>query len=185
MMHLRFRFCLRIVCFINYSLEYLLLSFWCLLCCIKHPANSVIFCSLLLVVASFSRAQQSRCMSHCVWLWLLCQNLLEFTVAMRYLYIRCNVLSYFWVDSSTLFFCDYLYKSNTICFASQYTVKNLQFAQTVEPDNAKISQKLSWAQQQKQSGLPTVPSTIEEELETNPFMRADLPEVQVLLIFLD
>lgn len=64
-------------------------------------------------------------------------------------------------------------------------MKNLQFAQTIEPDNAKISQKLSWAQQQKQSGLPTVPSTIEEELETNPFMRADLPEVQVLLIFLD
>lgn len=59
-------------------------------------------------------------------------------------------------------------------------MKNLQFAQTVEPDNAKISQKLSWAQQQRQSGLPTIPSTIEEELETNPFMRADLPQVQVL-----
>lgn len=58
-------------------------------------------------------------------------------------------------------------------------MKNLQFAQTVEPDNAKISQKLSWAQQQRQSGLPTIPSTIEEELETNPFMRADLPQVQV------
>ncbi|KVI10042.1 Beta-lactamase-like protein [Cynara cardunculus var. scolymus] len=60
----------------------------------------------------------------------------------------------------------------------EYTVKNLQFAQTVEPDNAKISQKLSWAQQQRQSGLPTIPSTIQEELESNPFMRADLPEVQ-------
>lgn len=59
-------------------------------------------------------------------------------------------------------------------------MKNLQFAQTVEPDNDKISEKLSWAQKQRQSGLPTIPSTIEEELETNPFMRADLPQVQVL-----
>ena len=70
-------------------------------------------------------------------------------------------------------------------FSLQYTVKNLQFAQTVEPDNAKISQKLSWAQQQRQSGLPTIPSTIETELEINPFMRADLPEVQVLLFLLN
>lgn len=64
----------------------------------------------------------------------------------------------------------------------QYTIKNLQFALTVEPDNAKIKQKLSWAQNQRQNDLPTVPSTIEEELETNPFMRADLPEVQVQLL---
>ncbi|CAL5343774.1 unnamed protein product [Camellia sinensis] len=60
----------------------------------------------------------------------------------------------------------------------EYTVKNLQFALTVEPENAKIAQKLSWAQHQRQAGLPTVPSTIEEELETNPFMRVDLPEIQ-------
>ncbi|KAK9913893.1 hypothetical protein M0R45_037697 [Rubus argutus] len=60
----------------------------------------------------------------------------------------------------------------------EYTVKNLQFALTVEPDNAKIKEKLSWAQQQREAGLPTVPSTIVSEMETNPFMRADLPELQ-------
>jgi hydroxyacylglutathione hydrolase len=58
-------------------------------------------------------------------------------------------------------------------------VKNLQFALTVETENVKIQQKLTWAQQQRQAGLPTIPSTIEEELETNPFMRVDLPELQV------
>lgn len=62
----------------------------------------------------------------------------------------------------------------------QYTVKNLQFALTVEPDNVRISQKLSWAEQKRKTALPTVPSTIEEELETNPFMRVDLLEVQVM-----
>lgn len=63
----------------------------------------------------------------------------------------------------------------------QYTVKNLKFALTIEPNNPRVVQKLTWAQNQQQSGLPTVPSTIEEEMETNPFMRVDLPEVQVQL----
>ena len=49
----------------------------------------------------------------------------------------------------------------------------------MEPDNASISQKLAWAEQKRKTGLPTVPSTIEEEFETNPFMRVDLPEIQV------
>ena len=58
-------------------------------------------------------------------------------------------------------------------------MKNLQFALTVEPDNVKVQEKLSWAQKQRIAGLPTIPSTIDEEMETNPFMRAELPDVQV------
>jgi len=58
-------------------------------------------------------------------------------------------------------------------------VKNLQFALTVEPDNLRTQQKLTWAQNQRQAGQATIPSTIEDELETNPFMRVDLPEIQV------
>ncbi|KAG8501877.1 hypothetical protein CXB51_004583 [Gossypium anomalum] len=62
--------------------------------------------------------------------------------------------------------------------STKYTVKNLQFASTVEPKNARIQQKLAWANGQRKAGLPTIPSTIEEEMETNPFMRVDLPELQ-------
>ncbi|XP_059627857.1 hydroxyacylglutathione hydrolase cytoplasmic isoform X2 [Cornus florida] len=69
-------------------------------------------------------------------------------------------------------------KPTRVFCGHEYTVKNLQFALTVEPDNVRIAQKLSWAQHQQQAGHPTVPSTIEEELEINPFMRVDLPEVQ-------
>lgn len=69
-------------------------------------------------------------------------------------------------------------KPTRVYCGHEYTVKNLQFASTVEPDNVRVSQKLSWAEQKRKAGLPTVPSTIEEELETNPFMRVDLPEVQ-------
>ncbi|KAE9444980.1 hypothetical protein C3L33_23123, partial [Rhododendron williamsianum] len=74
-------------------------------------------------------------------------------------------------------------KPTRVYCGHEYTVKNLQFARTVEPENAKIAHKLSWAQHQRQTGLPTIPSTIEEELETNPFMRVDLLEVQKLLPF--
>ncbi|KAA8539720.1 hypothetical protein F0562_026412 [Nyssa sinensis] len=69
-------------------------------------------------------------------------------------------------------------KPTQVYCGHEYTVKNLQFALTVEPDNAKTVQKLSWAQHQRQAGLPTIPSTIEEEWQINPFMRVDLPELQ-------
>lgn len=69
-------------------------------------------------------------------------------------------------------------KPTRVFCGHEYTEKNFQFAVTVEPDNEKIRQKLAWAQQQRRSGLPTIPSTIGEELETNPFMRVDLPDVQ-------
>ncbi|XP_020229115.1 hydroxyacylglutathione hydrolase cytoplasmic isoform X2 [Cajanus cajan] len=70
-------------------------------------------------------------------------------------------------------------KSTRVYCGHEYAEKNLQFALTIEPDNSRIQQKLTWAQNQKQAGLPTIPSTIEEEMETNPFMRVDLPALQV------
>lgn len=69
-------------------------------------------------------------------------------------------------------------KPTRVYCGHEYTVKNLQFALTVEPDNVKIQQKFSWAQDQQQKGLPTIPSTIGDEMETNPFMRVDLPQIQ-------
>ncbi|KAG7031501.1 Hydroxyacylglutathione hydrolase cytoplasmic [Cucurbita argyrosperma subsp. argyrosperma] len=62
-------------------------------------------------------------------------------------------------------------KQTRVYCGHEYTVKNLLFALTVEPDNEKIKGKLLWAQGQRQAGHATVPSTIEEEMETNPFMR--------------
>ncbi|KAG8651568.1 hypothetical protein MANES_07G141600v8 [Manihot esculenta] len=70
-------------------------------------------------------------------------------------------------------------KPTQVYCGHEYTVKNLHFALTVEPDNVKTQHKLSWAQQQREAGLPTIPSTIEDEWETNPFMRVDLPDLQV------
>ncbi|KNC78610.1 hydroxyacylglutathione hydrolase [Sphaeroforma arctica JP610] len=60
----------------------------------------------------------------------------------------------------------------------EYTMNNLKFAVTVEPENEALQNKLKWAQQQRDQGLPTVPSTIKDEKETNPFVRCTQPSVQ-------
>jgi hydroxyacylglutathione hydrolase len=49
---------------------------------------------------------------------------------------------------------------------------------TVDPDNAQLKERLKQIEAKRAKGEPTVPSTIEEELATNPFMRADNPAVQ-------
>ncbi|KAI8925985.1 hydroxyacylglutathione hydrolase [Entophlyctis helioformis] len=56
----------------------------------------------------------------------------------------------------------------------EYTVANLRFAASIEPSNTRIADKLAWAQSVGQ----TVPSTIADELETNPFMRVGHRSVQ-------
>jgi hydroxyacylglutathione hydrolase len=44
----------------------------------------------------------------------------------------------------------------------EYTVNNLKFAQSVEPDNKDMQQKMDWAVKQRKNCVPTVPSTIGE-----------------------
>eukprot|EP00051_Salpingoeca_urceolata_P006900 m.91429 g.91429 ORF g.91429 m.91429 type:complete len:264 (-) comp15038_c0_seq1:27-818(-) len=60
----------------------------------------------------------------------------------------------------------------------EYTVKNLLYAISVEPDNEAISKKLAWAKKCRATGTPTVPSCMADEWATNPFMRVREPTVQ-------
>jgi hydroxyacylglutathione hydrolase len=53
----------------------------------------------------------------------------------------------------------------------EYTVANLRFAVHVEPDNHAAVTKLERATAMRARGEPTVPSTVAEELSTNPFLR--------------
>ena len=59
----------------------------------------------------------------------------------------------------------------------EYTQSNLRFAHTVEPANQAIAQRLKAAEQCGLRGLPTVPGTIAQEMETNPFLRTAQEEV--------
>lgn len=67
--------------------------------------------------------------------------------------------------------------STRIWCGHEYTVKNLQFAATVEPDSEAVSAALAEAEKKRGAGEPTVPGTLARELEVNPFLRFDRPEL--------
>lgn len=58
----------------------------------------------------------------------------------------------------------------------EYTLSNAKFALHVEPDNLEIQQRFEQVEALRMLGQPTVPSTIEIELETNPFLRVESVE---------
>ena len=58
-----------------------------------------------------------------------------------------------------------------VCCGHEYTLSNMRFAAQVDPNNPAVLNKLAWAEEQTSQGLSTVPSTLGEELEYNPFMR--------------
>jgi hydroxyacylglutathione hydrolase len=61
--------------------------------------------------------------------------------------------------------------------AHEYTLANLGFAAWVEPGSAALQARDAAARALRARGEPTVPSTVAEELATNPFMRTDQPTV--------
>ncbi len=63
----------------------------------------------------------------------------------------------------------------------EYTESNARFALTIEPDNPALLQRIEVIKSARADGRPTVPSRLDEELATNPFLRAGLAEVKSLL----
>jgi hydroxyacylglutathione hydrolase len=63
----------------------------------------------------------------------------------------------------------------------EYTQTNAKFAMTVDPDNPRLKSRIKEIDAARASGKPTVPSTLEEELATNPFLRASDPDIQAHL----
>jgi len=62
--------------------------------------------------------------------------------------------------------------------AHEYTVDNIGFAKWVEPDNKDIQQRDEMELAKQEKGIPTIPSTLDIELKTNPFMRFKIPHVK-------
>lgn len=61
--------------------------------------------------------------------------------------------------------------------AHEYTLANLHFAQQVEPHNTDLTTRIVREQSKREHGQPTVPSTIELEKLTNPFLRYREPAI--------
>jgi len=62
--------------------------------------------------------------------------------------------------------------------AHEYTMSNLEFAQAAEPGNHDLSLRLARCRELRALGRPTLPSTLKEELATNPFLRCSQPAIR-------
>ena len=63
----------------------------------------------------------------------------------------------------------------------EYTQANARFAISVEPDNAVLKGRAEEIARLRAAGQATLPTTMVLELATNPFLRAEEPEVQAAL----
>lgn len=60
----------------------------------------------------------------------------------------------------------------------EYTLHNLEFAMTLEPNNSHLHKRQLDTLQLRQHKQPSLPSTLQLELATNPFLRCDSPEIK-------
>ena len=59
----------------------------------------------------------------------------------------------------------------------EYTVNNLRFAAAIEPGSSAIAARQAWASALRERDQPTVPGRLGDELDSNPFLRWDVPAV--------
>ena len=69
-------------------------------------------------------------------------------------------------------------EDTTIYCAHEYTAANAKFAVTIEPENKDLSAYSERVTELRSQNKPTVPTTLSAELAANPFLRADVPELQ-------
>jgi len=73
--------------------------------------------------------------------------------------------------------------SNTKIYCGhEYTESNLAFAKNVEPLNENIISRYNETLNLRKQGIPSLPSTLGAELQTNPFLRVDTEEVQEMIL---
>ena len=92
-----------------------------------------------------------------------CGRLFEGTPAQMYQSLNVTLAA---LPDTTLVYCGH-----------EYTASNLRFAAHLEPANTAIAEKTKRVAEQRAQNIATVPSTLEEEKATNPFMRIDSPVI--------
>lgn len=68
--------------------------------------------------------------------------------------------------------------ATTLYCAHEYTQANARFALHADPDNALLRLYAGEIDKKRAAGQPTVPMSLARELDTNPFLRADEPDLQ-------
>jgi hydroxyacylglutathione hydrolase len=62
-----------------------------------------------------------------------------------------------------------------VCCAHEYTLSNLKFAAAVDPANEALTRYTATAQTLRSNQQPTLPSTLAQERQINPFLRTRQP----------
>ncbi len=62
-----------------------------------------------------------------------------------------------------------------VCSGHEYTLANGRFAQSLEPAHPALAARMERALAARAKGLPTLPVTLAEERDTNPFLRSAEP----------
>lgn len=60
----------------------------------------------------------------------------------------------------------------------EYTLSNAKFALTIEPENAALQARAKEIEKMVAAGQPTLPTRIDVELATNPFLRPSSPQIR-------
>lgn len=66
----------------------------------------------------------------------------------------------------------------TIYCGHEYTAANAKFALTIDPDNEALKKRAAEVDTLRSAGQPTLPTTMGQELATNPFLRAGDPGIR-------
>lgn len=70
----------------------------------------------------------------------------------------------------------------TVIFCGhEYTASNARFALTIDPDNEDLQDRTREVEALRAEGKPTLPTTMAEELLTNPFLRPSSPAIRKTL----
>jgi len=69
-------------------------------------------------------------------------------------------------------------KETLIYCAHEYTLANAKFALSLEPDNEALQIRFQQVKNLRLKNKSTIPSTLKQELETNPFLREDSLAIQ-------
>lgn len=61
--------------------------------------------------------------------------------------------------------------------AHEYTMDNLKFAKQVDPNNPALRARIAQTQTLRNHHFATVPSSLQQEKMTNPFLRVNIPDI--------
>ena len=65
-----------------------------------------------------------------------------------------------------------------VCCAHEYSATNARFARTVDPENKALQSRVEAIADARREGRPSLPVPLASELECNPFLRAQCPEIR-------